>query len=128
MKRKSKALEKELADHSKLLRAWTRWHKGDGRSPWSRRYRDLIAGHISDMGGRSVLSEAQLSLIKRASAIELELEQMEGKLSKGETIDIDIFTRTASHLRRILETLGLERRQRDITPKLGAMLREGQRR
>jgi hypothetical protein len=80
------------------------------------------------MGGRSVLSEAQLSLIKRASAIELELEQMEGKLSKGETIDIDIFTRTASHLRRILETLGLERRQRDITPKLGAMLREGQRR
>lgn len=78
------------------------------------------------MGGRDMLSEAQFSLIKRASAIELELEQIEGKLSMGQPIDIDIFTRTASHLRRILETLGLERRQRGVTPRLGEMLREGQ--
>src|SRR5262249_26786998 len=55
---------------------------GDGNSAWSRRYRDLIVGHISDMGGRDMLSEAQLSLIKRTSAIELELEQMEDRLSK----------------------------------------------
>jgi hypothetical protein len=89
---------------------------GDGNSAWSRRYRDLIVGHISDMGGREMLSEAQLSLIKRASAIELELEQMEGRLSKGEQVDLDTFTRAASHLRRLLETLGLERKARDVTP------------
>src|SRR5260221_5206640 len=79
---------------------------GDGNSAWSRRYRDLVYGHISDLGGASGLSEAQLSLIKRASAIECELEQQEGKLSLGETINMDCFTRSASHLRRILESLG----------------------
>jgi hypothetical protein len=87
---------------------------GDGNSAWSRRYRALVGRHISDLAGGEGLSEAQLSLIKRASAIELELEQMEGKLSKGETIDLDLFTRSVGHLRRILETLGLERRPREI--------------
>jgi hypothetical protein len=89
--------------------------EGDGRSPWSRRYRDLIAGHVSDLGGVSALSEAQLSLVKRASAIECELEQLEGKLSMGHQVDLDSYGRAASHLRRILETLGLERRAIDVT-------------
>jgi hypothetical protein len=91
---------------------------GDGNSAWSRRYRDLIVGHISDMGGRDTLSEAQLSLIKRASTLELQLEQAEGRLSKGEQIDLDCYGRAASHLRRILESLGLERKPRTITPTL----------
>jgi hypothetical protein len=99
---------------------------GDGNSAWSRRYRDLIVGHISDMGGRDMLSQAQLSLIKRASAIELELEQMEGRLSKGAQVDLDTFTRAASHLRRLLETLGLRRQARDVTPSLTDILREHQ--
>ena len=94
---------------------------GDGNSAWSRRYRDLVAGHVADMGGRDLLSEAQLSLIKRAAAIELELEQMEGKLSMGEPVDLDVFTRSASHLRRMFETLGVERRPRDVT-SLGQIL------
>jgi hypothetical protein len=97
---------------------------GDGNSAWSRRYRDLVQGHVADMGGRDLLSEAQLSLVKRASAIECELEQMEGRLSKGEQVDLDTFTRAASHLRRLLETLGLERKPRNVTPSLADILRE----
>jgi hypothetical protein len=88
---------------------------GDGNSRWARRYRDLIAAHCQDLGGVDLLSEAQLSLIRRASAIELELEQAEGKLSMGEAVDLDSFTRAASHLRRLFETLGLERKARDVT-------------
>ena len=84
----------------------------DGNSAWSRRYFDLQAGHISDLGGRDVLSEAQLSLVARASAIECEIERMTGALSRGEQVDLDVFTRTCSHLRRILETLGIERKPR----------------
>jgi len=53
----------------------------------------LIAGHVSVLGGHAALSEAQLSLVKRASAIECELEQLEGKLSMGEQVDLDRFTR-----------------------------------
>src|ERR1700736_4456644 len=89
--------------------------EGDGNSRWARRYRDLIAAHCQDLGGVDLLSEAQLSLIRRASAIELELEQAEGKLSMGEAVDLDSFTRAASHLRRLFETLGLDRKARDVT-------------
>jgi hypothetical protein len=91
---------------------------GDGNSAWSRRWNDLVLSHVADLGGRDMLSEAQLSLIKRASAVELELEKMEGHLSMGHTVDLDMFTRSASHLRRIFETLGVERRPRDVTPRL----------
>jgi hypothetical protein len=82
---------------------------------WSRRFRDLILGHISDLGGRSILSEAQIALIKRAAALEVELELMEGRLSQGEEVDLDVFGRATGNLRRVLESLGLERRPRDIT-------------
>jgi hypothetical protein len=35
---------------------------------------------------------------------------------------IEIYGRIASHLRRILETLGVERRPRDVTPSLQSYL------
>src|SRR5262249_24206434 len=62
------------------------------------------------LGGKDLLSEAQMSLVRRAAALGCELEQMEGRMSLGEQVDIDRFA-----LRRILETLGLERRARDVS-------------
>jgi hypothetical protein len=88
---------------------------GDPNSAWARRFHDLVHGHISDLGGRSILSEAQFALCKRAAGLECELEQMEGRMSLGEEVDLDAYGRGASHLRRILETLGLERKARDVT-------------
>jgi hypothetical protein len=99
---------------------------GDPNSLWSRRYHDLVVAHIGDAGGHDTLSAAQLSLIRRASAIELELERMEGKLSMGEEVDLDKFGRAASHLRRLWEALGLRRVPRDVT-SLGDILRNGHR-
>src|SRR5262245_32838740 len=95
---------------------------GNPNSAWSRRYHDLVIGHIGDAGGRDLLSEAQLSLIKRASAIECELERLDAALSKGEAVDLDSYGRATSHLRRLFETLGLERRARDVTPTLSEYL------
>jgi hypothetical protein len=96
--------------------------EGDGRSPWARRWRDLVELHAGDLGGIDVLSEAQFSLIKRAATIEVELELSEGRMSMGQEVDLDIFTRSASHLRRIFETLGIERRPKDATPSLAQYL------
>jgi hypothetical protein len=87
---------------------------GDPRSAWSRRYHDLVVGHIADQGGRESLSEARMALIRRSAAMECELELMEANLSRGEPVDIDVFGRASGHLRRLFETLGLERRQRDV--------------
>src|SRR5688572_971457 len=71
--------------------------QGDGTSPWSRRYRDLILLHADDLGGLSVLSEAQHSLCKRAATLECELERLEGILSTGGEVDIEAYARSASH-------------------------------
>jgi hypothetical protein len=88
---------------------------GDSSSAWSRRYRDIVAGHLSDLGGPAALSEAEISLVKRVSTLEIECEQAEGKLSMGEEVDLDLFQRMTNSLRRTLETLGLERKCRDVT-------------
>jgi hypothetical protein len=98
---------------------------GDSNSAWARRFHDLVQGHVSDLGGRSVMSEAQVALCKRAAGLECELEQMEGRLSLGQEVDLDRYGRAASHLRRLLEALGLQRQQRTIGPSLGEILRRG---
>jgi hypothetical protein len=90
--------------------------EGDPNSAWSRRYRDLVTRHVSDLGGRDMLSEAQLSLVRRAAALACELEQMEAGMSQGAEVNLDSFGRAASHLRRIYEAIGLRRQARDVTP------------
>jgi hypothetical protein len=87
---------------------------GDGNAAWTRRWRDLVMAHARDLGGADALSEAQSSLVRRVATIEIELEQLEGKLSKGEAVDLDGYTRAASHLRRILETLGIARKMKTV--------------
>jgi hypothetical protein len=88
---------------------------GDPNSAWARRWADLVRGYVGDAGGHDLVSEGRLALIKRAAALECELEQLEGRMSLGENADLDLYGRAAGQLRRILETLGLERRAVDIT-------------
>lgn len=88
---------------------------GDGRGVWVRRWRDLTDLHIADLGGKSALSEAQLSLCRRAATIEVQLEQLEAAMSEGHAADLDQYGRLTGHLRRILETVGIKRQARDIT-------------
>jgi hypothetical protein len=91
---------------------------GDGRGAWVRRWRDLTELHIADLGPESSLSEGQLSLCRRAATIEVQLEQMEAAMSLGDPVEFDVYNRGAGNLRRILETLGLQRVARtvDLTP------------
>lgn len=95
---------------------------GDGNSPWARRHRDLTELYLDDLGARDSLSEAEVSLAKRAATIACELEGMEGKLSMGEEVDLDLYARVAGHLRRIHETIGVKRARRDVTPDLHAYI------
>jgi hypothetical protein len=93
----------------------------DGRSTWVRRLRDLIASHTTDLGGDDAVSEAERSIIRRAATMTVELERMEGVFAvAGEALpeQIDLYQRTANSLRRLLESVGLERRARDVSPTL----------
>ena len=91
---------------------------GDGNTVWARRYRDLVVDQISDLGGEELITAAQASLIRRAATMGVVLEGWEGQLSKGETVDLDLYGRIAGHLRRYHETLGIERVARNVTPSL----------
>jgi len=99
---------------------------GDGRGPWARRMRDVIELHISDLGGLGNASEAERSIIRRAATLTIELERLEAKfstLSNGpRDSDLDIYQRCSNSLRRLLETVGIQRRPRDVTPSLEGFL------
>lgn len=103
----------------------------DGRSVWARRLRDLINLHIDDLGGGDNTSEAERSIIRRAAVLEVELEYQETRfaelhLSGEEASDkrLDLYSRLAGNLRRLLESVGLQRRARDTTPDLHTYLRQ----
>jgi hypothetical protein len=116
--RRSPALRSAVTNGTRVLL------DGDGNSAWTRRYRDLVAGHVADLGGLDLLSEAQIALIRDAAAMEIALEAMRGRMSRGEETNLDLYGRIAGHRRRILETLGIERRARDVTPSLDDIKRE----
>jgi hypothetical protein len=75
----------------------------------------LVELHTSDCGGAAAVSEAMLSLCRRVAAIEVQLEQMEACMSEGDLkVDLDLYNRLAGNLRRMLETIGLERKARPV--------------
>ena len=91
---------------------------GDGRSAWARRRRDLEALYADDVSCGGALSAFQAGLIATAAALRCELEKLEGHLSVGDEINLDVFGRLVGHYRRVCETLGIERRAKDVTPSV----------
>src|SRR5262245_547456 len=102
-------------------------HAVDGRSPWVRRCKDIIAAHLSDLGGEDNTSAAERSIVRRAAVLTTQAEMLEAKfaLAQGDVPpeDLDLYARVAGNLRRLLEAVGLQRRARDIGPSLGDIIR-----
>ena len=91
----------------------------DHRSTWVRRVRDLQALHLVDIGGENMASEAQLSIIRRAAVLTVQLEQLEQMFALGGLAgmrDLDAYQRGSNTLRRLLQTIGIKRQARDVTP------------
>jgi hypothetical protein len=99
---------------------------GNMRSPWVRRFRDVQHLHLSDLGGPAAVSEAENSLLRRVAVLTVELERLEAKFSAtldSDAADLDLYQRMTNTLRRLLETLGIKRRPRDVTPDLDSYLK-----
>ncbi|MER8979452.1 hypothetical protein [Mesorhizobium sp. M0870] len=95
----------------------------DGRTFWVRRMRDVMALHVSDLGGVEACSEAEKSIIRRAAAITVEMERLERVFAlagdTGPDLDaLSLYSRLANTLRRLLDMTDLQRRSRDITPTI----------
>ena len=101
----------------------------DGRGAWARRLRDVLSAHVSDLGGADNISEAERSLLRRASILTVELEGLEYRFASSDGSEaelLDLYARVASSLRRILESVGLQRRARDVTPSLASYIKQKQ--
>ena len=92
----------------------------DQRSTWARRMRDLIELHVDDLGGLDNTSEAQRSLLRRISVLEVEAEYLETEFAKREASgkQYDLYLRIAGLLKRLYELIGVDRVARDVTPHL----------
>jgi hypothetical protein len=96
-----------------------------------RRLRDLLDAHVSDLGGWDNVSSAESALIRRAVVLIVELERRETVFASVGYIDdnaLAIYQSSTNTLRRTLESLGLQRRARDIGPTLSDILRADQQR
>ena len=100
----------------------------DGRSASARRYRDLVNAFVADMGGLECCSEIRLGLARRLAATTVQAEMLEARMVNGEAIDISQLCTLASTTVRLSQRLGLERKQRDVTPSLSDLIRADQNR
>ena len=107
-----------VSNHSDLLP-----EIADGRSAHARRFRDLVNAYVADMGGIDRCSEIKVGLLRRLAATTVQAELLEAKMVNGEPVDVSTLCLLASTSVRLAQRLGLERRQRDVSPTLSDILR-----
>lgn len=88
----------------------------DGRSLMARRFREIVTGVESDLGGD--LTEAQKHLLARAATLAVWAEERESDLANGREFDPVQYATISNAMRRLLADLGLGRVSRDVTPNL----------
>jgi hypothetical protein len=94
----------------------------DGRSPWVRRCKDVIRAHLSD---KPDATAAEQAIIRRAAVLIVELERLERQFAlagEADPMTLDLYGRVAGNMRRLLESVGLDRRAKDVTPSLSELL------
>src|SRR5262249_42712941 len=107
---------------SRVSNGKTLFLEGDQRSKASRRFRDILACIVSDLGGADRLSEGQRQLARRCSLFAVECELIEAAAVKGEEIDLEAYGVMTDRLGRAFPRLGLHGVPKDITPAVDGYL------
>ena len=84
----------------------------DGRTTAVRRIKELEAQIVVDLGGD--LTEAQKSIMRRAVVLSAVLEDQEARWAEGTPLTLTEYCSATNVLRRLLSTLGLERKQKSL--------------
>jgi hypothetical protein len=80
-----------------------------GDVAWSRRYKDIYALLVGDVGPD--LTEGQRQLCRRCATISLTCEKMESEASAGRNFDHQLYSMYTDQLGRTLQRLGLKQQQ-----------------
>ncbi|WP_244571324.1 hypothetical protein [Mesorhizobium carmichaelinearum] len=84
--------------------------------------RDSIA---SDLGGADRLSAMQKEIVDGAALLGAMIKDLGANYLSGDPVDLAEFMALTNAQRRLLADIGLERRQRDVTPTLDSYLNRG---
>jgi hypothetical protein len=87
----------------------------DRRSLQARRHVDLLEDMIADLGGAENCTVAQIEVVRRAAGLGAFCDRCEAAMAREEEVEFDRYLAACNSLRRLLVTLGLERRARDVT-------------
>ena len=97
--------------NGKSLFAWD----GDGRTVEARRFRDILAALISDLGGDNRLSEAKRQMARRMALLAVEGERQEfGYVVERAAFDLAAFCKASSELRMLAMALGVVEREAKV--------------
>lgn len=90
----------------------------DRRTAAYRETRKLIDDIEGDLGGRDRLTTGERQLVQRAAVLGAVLTDTESRWIEGEPIDTTAYCTVVNTLRRVLESVGLKRVARDVTPSV----------
>ena len=88
----------------------------------ARRYRDLVLSILEDLGGNDLVSEAERQLVRRAAAMAVLSEQLEAQIVNGEAVSVEDLVKLVNGQNRTFASIGLKRRQKDVTPRLSDII------
>jgi hypothetical protein len=93
----------------------------DNRTPTCRRFRDVLAQILEDLGGTDRLSEAQRQLARRSAMLGIEAERLEAEAVVSGTLDVEVYCNLTNAQGRALQRLGLRRVAREL-PRLADVI------
>ncbi len=88
----------------------------DQRTAAARAARTLVDHLTSDLGGNDQLSAGERELVKRAALCGAIVADFEARWVAGQLVELGEYLAAVNVQRRVLATLGLRRRARDVTP------------
>jgi hypothetical protein len=112
-RQRSKPIEKPKPCRAKL-RGLKTLDAVDGRTRGYIHAREVMGRLSSDLGGEP--TEGQSRLVQRAAVLDAIIENDEANYLSGTTIDIGLYLAAVNAQRRVLISIGLDRRSRDVTP------------
>ena len=108
----------QLADALRIRTRFLSLADLDRRTSAFKRVQSLISEMTADLGGDSEITTAQRLLIGRAAIAAVMTEDQEVKFLAGNAIDPAIHATLSNSLRRLLESIGISRVPRDVSPSL----------
>jgi hypothetical protein len=97
----------------------------NGMTSWNRSVRDVHGAMAQHLGGEDMITTPETLLIRRIAVFEAEMRLMEAKIASDRQAKrdpdekyVDLYSRLVNAQRRLLETVGMKRVPKDVTPTL----------